>query len=241
MPVRALTIDFWNTMVVSRKNGPRRQAQRIEHLLRVVHAARPDLSEAVIEEAYHEASRRFQATWRTQHTTPTTSELIHGIWQVLNLTVPEHEHGETVRVFEEGILFGPPDLAEGLEEALAWAAENYRLGIISDTMFSPGRVIRRLLARRNLLHFFDAFVFSDETGFSKPDVRAFSQAGTALGVAEHEIAHIGDLRRTDVAGARQAGLKAILFTGIHEDAEATPAPDAVLPHWNTLADVLTHL
>jgi hypothetical protein len=36
-------------------------------------------------------------------------------------------------------------------------------------------------------------------------------------------------------------LKAILFTGIHEDEDATPKPDAVMPHWNTLADVLAHL
>ena len=92
-----------------------------------------------------------------------------------------------------------------------------------------------------MLQYFEAFVFSDEVGFSKPDVRAFEQAGRALGAAAHEMAHIGDLRRTDVAGAQNAGLKAILFTGVHEDQHEAPVPDAVLPHWQTLPEVMEQI
>ena len=241
MAVRALTIDFWNTMVVARTNGRRRQSQRLDYLLGVVQARRPKATEETVREAYRAAARRWDTAWKQQNAMPTASELVRSIWEVLDLDVEEAQHREAVRVIEEGVLFGPPDFAEGLEDALAWAASRYRLGIISDTMFSPGRVIRRLLDRRSVLHYFDAFIFSDETGFSKPDVRAFEQAGTALGVAVSDMAHIGDLRRTDVAGAQTAGLKAILFTGVHEDTDAAPAPDATLTHWRTLPDVLAQL
>lgn len=241
MAVRALTIDFWNTMVVARTNDHRRQDQRLAYLRGVVQARRPEATEETIRAAYREAARRWDAAWKQQNTMPTTAELIGGIWEILALNVEDAQHHETVRVFEEGLLFGPPDFADGLEEALAWAAQRYRLGIISDTMFSPGRVIRRLLDQRRVLHYFDAFIFSDETGFSKPDVRAFERAGTALGVAASDMAHVGDLRRTDVTGAQKAGFKAVLFTGVHEDPDDAPAPDAVLAHWRTLPDLLQTL
>ena len=241
MAVRALTIDFWNTMVVARTNGRRRQNQRLDYLLGVVRSRRPELTQETVETAYGEATRSWNTAWKQKNTTPTTSELIHSIWEMLDLDIEQAQHREAVRIFEEGLLFGPPAFAEGLEEALAWAAQRYRLGIISDTMFSPGRVIRRLLDRRSVLLYFDAFVFSDETGFSKPDQRAFEQAGRALGVETSEMAHIGDLRRTDVAGAQNAGIKAVLFTGVHEDTDAAPAPDAMLAHWRNLPDVLTQL
>ncbi len=241
MPLRALTIDFWNTMVVARTNGEQRQQQRLDHLLGVARACRPDTSEAAVRAAFAEAARRYDAAWKQTHSTPGASELVRCIWEALALDVGAAQHDEAVRVFEEGLLFGPPDLAEGLEEALAWAARHFRLGIISDTMFSPGRVIRRLLERRGLLGYFDAFVFSDETGFSKPDVRAFEQAGATLGVGAAEIVHIGDLRRTDVAGAQGAGARAILYTGVRHDDDDVPAPDAVLLHWRALPEVLAHL
>ena len=241
MAVRALTIDFWNTMVVARTNGRRRQSQRLDYLLDVVQAHRPEASEETVREAYRAAAQRWDTAWKQQQAMPTASALVRSIWEMLDLDVKEAQHRETVRVVEEGVLFGPPDFAEGLEEALAWAASRYRLGIISDTMFSPGRVIRRLLERRTVLHYFDAFIFSDETGFSKPDVRAFEQAGAALGIAPSDMAHIGDLRRTDVAGAQNAGLKAVLFTGVHEDSDAAPTPDVVLAHWHALPEVLEQL
>ena len=241
MAICALTLDFWNTIVVARANGARRQAQRLEHLLHIVRAYRPEATKETIREAYREAARRYDTMWKQQHRTPGASTLIYSIWETLELAVEESHHVETVTLFEDGLLFGPPDLADGLESALAWAAARYRLGIISDTMFSPGRVIRRLLQRRGLLQYFDAFVFSDEMGFSKPDVRAFEQASAALGAAAHEMAHIGDLRRTDVAGAQNAGLKAILYTGVREDSDEAPAPDALLAHWHALPEVMEQL
>ncbi len=241
MAVRALTLDFWNTMVVAKTNSPRRQKQRLNHLLHVVRTHRPDTTEATIKAAYREAAQRYDRAWKEEHRTPGTSSLVHSIWETLNLTLEDDQHIETVQVFEEGLLFGPPDFVEGLEDIVAWASQHYRLGIISDTMFSPGRTIRQLLHQRGLLQYFEAFVFSDEVGFSKPDIRAFAQASNTLGVATDEMVHIGDLRRTDIAGAQNAGLKAVLFTGVHEDEGETPRPHAILSHWQALPEILETL
>lgn len=238
MPVRALTIDFWNTMVVARTGGAAREQQRFAHLAQAMHRCGGPSDEPRLRTAYRAAVDRFNATWERDHQTPATAELVRCIWDALALEIDEALHAETVTVFEEGLLHGPPDLADGLAEALAWAADRYRLGVISDTMFSPGRVIRRLLDERGLLRYFDVCIFSDETGFSKPDPRAFHQAAAALGVAPDELAHVGDLRRTDVAGARGVQATALLYTGVHDDDGPGPDPDAVLAHWRALPDAL---
>ena len=241
MPIRALTVDFWNTIVIARTGGRRRQKQRMHHLLQVVREVRPGTADDLVAVAYRAALDQFDCSWRERHRTPTTSDLLTAIWNTLDIPIDDLRHRETVRIFEEGLLHGAPDFAEGLEEALTWASRRYPLAIISDTMFSPGRVIRQLLERRGVRHHFGAFVFSDETGFSKPDVRAFERAADALGVAPAEMAHIGDLRGTDVAGARSAGAASVLFTGVCPDEEPEPEPDAVLSHWRSLPDVLDRL
>ena len=140
MAVHALTIDFWNTMVVARTNGRRRQSQRLDYLLGVVQSRRPEATEETVRQAYRAAANRWDTAWKQHHAMPTASELLRTIWDLLDLDVEDAQHREAVCVVEEGVLFGPPVFAEGLEEALAWAAARYRLGIISDTMFSPGRV-----------------------------------------------------------------------------------------------------
>ena len=241
MPIRALTIDFWNTMVVARTGGEARQRQRLDHVLGVARLCRPGATEELVREAFRAATKRYQTAWQHDHRTPACSDLVGGIWDALGIDADAEQHAEAVRIFEEGLLFGPPDLAEGLDEALAWAAGRYRLGLLSDTMFSPGRVIRRLLDERGLLSYFHACVFSDETGAAKPARSAFDAVRTALDVPFDEIVHIGDLRRTDVAGAQQAGARALLYTGIREDAEGEAEPDAVLPHWDELPRVLNQL
>ncbi|QXD16583.1 HAD family hydrolase [Rhodocaloribacter litoris] len=234
----ALTIDFWNTLVEAGVNGAARRQQRMTHLLATVHACRPGILPAHVEAAFNEAVRRFDQAWKHQHRTPCTEELVRDVWNLLDLQVPPDRHEDTVRVFQEGVLEHPPALVEGAAETLDRLAERYRLALISDTMFSPGRVLRRLLDRHGLLRYFDAFVFSDETSFSKPDVRAFHQAARQLNVSPGALLHIGDLRRTDVAGARQAGACAVLFTGVHTDEEEGPEPHHILTCWHELPDLL---
>lgn len=238
MALRALTFDFWNTMVVARANGARRQAQRRAHLEGVVRAHQPGCTREDVATALNTAVQQFQRIWKQEQGTLSTSDLVHSVWNLLGVQIDEAQHTETVNVFEEGLLYGPPTFVEGLPATLARAAQRYRLGLISDTMFSPGRVIRRLLQEHDLLQYFDTFVFSDEVGYAKPDVRAFEKAASALGARPDQLAHIGDLRRTDVAGARRAGAQAILFTGVHTDAEPGPEPDAILDHWDRLSFVL---
>lgn len=242
MPDRVVTIDFWNTMVVARTNGEARQEARLKQLRTAAAIASASaIPEEALLTAYRGANQRLDTLWQEDHLTPTVDRALHFVWEALDLTVPDTVHQETVMAFEEGILVGPPDLADGLPEALAAVPSGVRLGIISDTRFSPGRVIRQYLDQKGIQHYFDGFVFSDETGVAKPERAAFEAAAQQLDAAPDSLVHIGDLRRTDVAGARQAGGTAILYTGVEEDATEAPGPDHVLPHWKDLPALLQQL
>jgi putative hydrolase of the HAD superfamily len=88
-------------------------------------------------------------------------------------------------------------------------------------------VVRRLLERADLFPLLEVVVFSDEAGVPKPHPRVFQQALAPLGVAPDEAPHVGDLRRTDVAGARGAGLGSVRIRQHHDHRSELPEADRV--------------
>jgi putative hydrolase of the HAD superfamily len=136
---------------------------------------------------------------------------------------------EMVKAFEEGVLERPPVLVPGARETIERLSSSYRLGIISDVGYSPGRVLREVIRQNDLLGAFDSLIFSDEAGRSKPHVEVFRLTARLLDAAPEQIVHIGDLERTDIQGAKIAGCRAIRFTGV------TPME----PHETTAADMVT--
>ena len=68
-------------------------------------------------------------------------------------------------------------------------------------------------------------IFSDEVGIRKPDPHIFQLAATKLGVQTYEIIHVGDNLKSDIWGAKNAGLQTIWFsteTGRDMTAESDP-------------------
>ena len=78
--------------------------------------------------------------------------------------------------------------------------------------------------RGRRLDAFDHWSFSDEVGCYKPDPRIFTHALDGLGARAETTAHVGDLRRTDIAGARAMGMTAVRYTGVYDD-DSQPSPE----------------
>ena len=78
--------------------------------------------------------------WQEQHRTALASERVGSILTHLEVSLPDESVSELVVSFEELLLEHPPILIEGAREVLTHLAKRYRLGIISDVGFSPGRV-----------------------------------------------------------------------------------------------------
>ena len=133
-------------------------------------------------------------------------------------------------------------VVEGAGEAVAAVrAAGIRTALVCDTGFTPGRYVRQFLDEHGIE--LDYYFFSDEIGMPKPFPPIFQAALKATGAAPADAVHIGDLRRTDIAGAHRAGMAAIRFAGVHDDAwspedSSGAEADAVLRNWADLTSLL---
>ncbi|HEU4598729.1 MAG TPA: HAD-IA family hydrolase, partial [Solirubrobacterales bacterium] len=100
-----------------------------------------------------------------------------------------------------------------------------RTGIVCDVGFSGGEMLRELLDAVDLLDYFSGWAFSDEVGHYKPSPRIFAAALEAIGARPERAMHIGDLRRTDVAGASAIGMRTVRYAGLHDDPDLDSGPE----------------
>jgi putative hydrolase of the HAD superfamily len=141
--------------------------------------------------------------------------------------------------FEEASMKRGVEAVDGAEETLtALQQAGIRLALVCDTGFTPGHVVRRLLDDAGLLPYLEVLCFSDEVGVPKPGNEIFAKALAEVGARPHEAIHVGDLRRTDIAGARDIGMRAARFRGVHDDKSDAPDADIVLDDHRQLLEVL---
>jgi putative hydrolase of the HAD superfamily len=211
LTIKAVSLDFWNTLFTEPADGFRFYKERRQGLLKEVLSAA--LTEDQIENAFTREARLHHAIWVEEHRTLATGERLSRVLTYLDVALPGEVVTRLTVAFEEGILERPPVLIEGVREAIEHLASRYRLGIISDVGYSPGRILRRVLKDAGLIDLFDSMIFSDEAGCSKPHREVFECTSRTLGARPEEMVHIGDLEHTDIAGAKRAGYRAIRFTG----------------------------
>lgn len=236
LPLDAVTFDFWETLVRSDKGAFRvaRRAALAEEL--AAHGLPAELD--AIDAAFEHAVSRFNASWEAneQFTGHHAAELI--------LEHLGHDPSPQVRerLVESYLDAGaelPIPLTDHVADTLRSLREaGVRLGIICDVGLTPSRTLRRILDGHGVLELFDHWSFSDEVGFYKPDARIFHHALDGLGgVAPERAAHVGDLRRTDVAGARAMGIRSVRYSGANDD-DPVHGPEAdvvVTDHADLLA------
>jgi putative hydrolase of the HAD superfamily len=212
--IKGISFDFWHTLFTEQPGAFRLYQHRRRSLLAEMfpqHGSRldTDLARACSIEA-----ETHQRIWQEEHRTLPACERVSAILSHLDVAVTEPVLATIVARFEEGILEHPPVLIDGARETLTSLARRYRLGIISDVGFSPGRVLKQVLADNDILEVFDSLVFSDEAGRAKPHIEVFERTARSLSAEPEAMVHVGDLERTDIRGAKQAGFRAIRFTGI---------------------------
>ena len=108
-----------------------------------------------------------------------------------------------------------PEVPAALERLRAGGA---RLAVVSNWDVS----LHDVLERTHLRGLVDAVVISAELGAAQPDPAIFRAALERLGASAAEAMHVGDSVEADVAGARAAGLEAVLVAR-----DGAPVPDGV--------------
>ena len=204
MRIRAVTYDLWNTLVHNRNYGE----FRLPALKRTLRECGYTLDEQVVEAAYIGGFRYSGRVIRAEgHRHVETSEIVGEVLRLLDVH-DEAIRDELVPMYEDSFLCSPPQLKEGVFDALEYT-KRYRVGLVSVTGVSPGRLVRQAMRAHGILGYFEALSFSDEVKWVKPNVRLYHSATEALGVAPEETVHIGDSMKGDIVGAIDAGMKVI--------------------------------
>ena len=127
----------------------------------------------------------------------------------LNILLKPKIINDLVENFESAMLRIKPPLKNNVRKTLENLYPDYKIGLISDTGITPGKVIREVLDDYDLLQYFEVMIFSDETGIYKPDPSVFQLALKKLKVRPENTIHVGDLLLTDVKGAQDCQITSI--------------------------------
>jgi putative hydrolase of the HAD superfamily len=233
----AVTFDCWNTLLREEDWGEahRRRADALFHAARETGARiEPEQAAAAFDRAWQRhvdlwiegvaSGARDVAGWAMHE----LGALTHGA--TFELLVAHFEHAShSSRVVP----------VEGAVETVGrlWRA-GVPCALVCDTGLTPGRVVREHLARLGMIAALRAQLFSDEVGVPKPNQRIFRAALGALGVGAAGAVHVGDLRRTDVAGARGVGMRSVRLAAAFDDASALPEADHVAASHAELREIL---
>ena len=113
-----------------------------------------------------------------------------------------------------------------------------RVGLCSN---APYRVelLRAQLAHLGLDTHLDAVTFSAEVGWRKPSSRIFNAALRSLGTAADRTVMVGDSEKVDIAGAHEAGMRAVLLRRSGD--RGSSAADAVIAALRELPGALRNM
>lgn len=246
--VKAVTFDFWDTLVADDSDEKRRAAlglptkaqARLQLLVDEINNYHSQITPEQIADAFKQANVAFNDSWKKQHHTPSVANRFQVAYEVLKIkTTPGFS--EVVRKIEEMEVMIPPNFVAEMNPILEQLSKQYSLGIISDTIHTTGRGLRTMMERQGILKYFRVFVFSDEAGASKPAPLVFERASGELGVPFSEIVHVGDRESNDVEGPLRMGMKCILFTGVLDRGSVNTHANAVCRRFSELPLIISKL
>ena len=252
-----MTFDYWNTLCCEPPGGYLR-GRRLEAMSQVLvdagggsagvlppggHPQTPGWP--VLEAGYDAACLGWNDAWRANRQL-SGIDAAHSICDAVERAFPGASAVAGLRDRLLDAFAGQGEgadlmLIDGVGDTLAALSERgIRLGIICDVGFTPSSVLLRHLERHGLLTYFDHWSFSDEVGVYKPDPRIFRHALAGLGGLEpRRCVHVGDRRRTDVAGAQALGMRAVRITSVFEDEpDQGPSGDVVISSYKELLPAL---
>ncbi len=234
----AVTFDFWGTLY---QNAYARE-ERLSLLSGVLERHGQPRSVDELEGAYNRARSVWDQVWRGEQRSISIGRWLDELLAYLDADLPDETQRRLGRAIQRAYLSTElPRPVAGVRQVLPELAERYRLGVISDTGLTPGRVLRQVMSRDSLLSYFDALTFSDELGMAKPQPEAFLRTLDTLDVDPEAAAHIGDLPETDLLGARGVGMKAVLFLGVSHREDGRPLADAAFADYGELIELLERL
>jgi putative hydrolase of the HAD superfamily len=244
--VRAITVDFWGTLLLDPPSSDNRyKTRRLRDFENILAGAGVRVGAAALDRAYEASAVYLSRIWAKHRDVPVTDHvraIVGGVDSALPSRLPADVLAALVDAYARPALLVPPAVDPGAAKALsALREEGYTLAVVSNTMRTPGATLRKLLEQAGLVRYFAHAVFSDEVGVRKPDPEIFLQALRAIGGEPARAIHVGDDGMLDVGGARATGMRVIQVTSASLKALGGRRPDAVIPSLSGLPDAVARV
>ena len=239
--IKAITFDFWQTLYAdSLELKEQRQELRANRCRKFLsergHICTPDEVNLALQNAY-----KFVFDLWYEHRGVPVENCMLRFMETLQLELDDVDVHRLVSVVANAFLDTAPALVPHAKQVLARLHGEYQLALISDTALTPGCFVRQLLERDGILKNFSILTFSDETTHTKPEVEQFHSTLRSLGVEPSTAIHIGDIVRTDIVGAKNAGMRAIRFSGVNKNEQEDTLSDAVIDDFRELESTIAQL
>jgi len=231
-----ISFDFWNTLY-GNGDEPKRHNLRVEYFYKSVSKyIKIDLNS--IEKVFQASMEFFIYEWQNNFRTPTASERILYMANLLSVKLKSNDIDEISEYFGNLIFSVPPQNTPLNLTIVKEFAQNYPLGIISDTGYISGKHIREFLKNEGLLSCFNSLVFSDEQKYCKPHHSVFLKTSKKLNIPCSRLIHIGDLELTDIRGAKDSGCISIRYTGWNNGSHGDSRADQIINNYQDLSQTI---
>jgi putative hydrolase of the HAD superfamily len=245
--IRTVTVDLWGTIILDPPVADEvYEDRRLAGIAAILRDEGLRFTPAQLARAYAQSGHFLSKVWRTGWDVPVV-EPVREILRSLDVALPERVRRPAltaiIEAYSKPLLLVPPRVDPEARVSLeSLRKSGIVLALVSNTMRTPGTMLRLLLEQHGLLEGFGHLAFSDEVGMRKPRAEIFRAALTAVGGEPATTVHVGDDPTLDVRGARGAGLKAIQI--IRKDAPVKPGderPDQTITRFSELPAAIAAL
>ncbi len=187
---KAVLFDFWGTLVQQGAYSPLKQTYRLMRPRLQFGDFVERFERVAMIKPYDDQVVMFREAFEALQAQPQDwiIERLVGVWNKSKLLA---------RLY--------PETMQAIEQL---KAKGVKVAIISNTFKAS---VDGLLEKFGLDTLFDAVCFSYDVGHLKTDAQMFDTVCEKLGVSKDEVVMVGDSMETDIAGAENAGVTAVLI------------------------------
>jgi 2-haloacid dehalogenase len=216
--IRAISLDAMGTIIDLKIPPQETYYEILKHLGHAWQKTLPLIREPDLFRRYwKEAEKRLPPAFLSEHVDRFAhyGEMPYAFWGLIfrvmfeNLKLPVEEADAAVQVAYHR--FAEPDLwtvESGLAELVAFCSvREINLFVTSNWDFRLPRILKGL----GIASFFREIITSALVGFEKPSEKIFHYLVSLAECPPSQVLHIGDRIKDDILGAKEAGLRAVLY------------------------------
>ena len=212
MPIRAVLFDWDGTIVRDAVADPDAGPDLFAASLAAANYAGRHMNATFtaedFERAFHAAQPKHIAGETT--TAPAMSSILASAFAWLGVNAASRDIDVTTRIFSDSGTRGQEVYDDARMLLPSLNERGYRMAVVTNSPFTSDFVDRKAKSL-GIAHYFDAVISSADVGLAKPHPGIFQRALAAVDTDPHEALFVGDTVNTDIAGARAAGMRAILI------------------------------